>query len=92
MVKLDLIIGNRLVTLLANLPIAANDLQHHIARYGPRVSPSFFGLSEGFCGKEDRTDMSEYAAASVCHDTWNLIWIVIPSVGSYHELEKLSPI
>jgi len=62
MIELKLIIWDRLMAHLANLPIAPHNLKHDILRdvsSGP--SPSF-GLGEAFGDKENRADMTEDTA------------------------------
>ena len=70
MVEFDLIIPHRLMTTLANLPVAANDLQHDLSRNGTAVSPSVSRFSKGFRYEKYRAQMAKNLARGFGEYFW----------------------
>jgi hypothetical protein len=74
-VELDLIVANGVSTLLADLAIAADNLEHDFSRYDPSMCTQVLRLSQRLRDEIDGTDMAKDPALCALQDLGYRLWV-----------------
>jgi hypothetical protein len=84
MVKLYFVIPYGLMATLADLTVAADDLEHDLARDRTGVRPAIFSLSKRFRHEVYGAEVPENSTRSFRQQPWYSLGIVVSLVVSYH--------